>query len=269
MEKKVKIKNLYNLPLKDYNFLYDFDNEFFEKEYPVMWKNVAFYVENNYANEVKKIYTEMENRVLKEWESSGYKNIDALKSLIHYKELMIFWKKLEKAKELMRTNIKKYGGLILKEESYITTKKEIEELNKIALEKANKAYITKIEGRWLQITIDEKKKRTTFKYKDWETYTINLWMTSTYRTNLYPREIEIINNCIEAWLFYEYIWAIFWRNEKSIWRAIKEQLWATNVFLTPKKDYKKLPMIKVLDHTWFFVIEKESQLYNKLNKKTD
>gem|GEM_PF-2537287 len=47
----------------------------------------------------------------------------------------------------MRTNIKKYGGLILKEESYITTKKEIEELNKIALEKANKAYITKIEGR--------------------------------------------------------------------------------------------------------------------------
>jgi len=50
MKKKIsknKLEN-FNLPLSDNRFLYDFEDEFLEVIYPIMWKNVALYVENNH-----------------------------------------------------------------------------------------------------------------------------------------------------------------------------------------------------------------------------
>lgn len=264
-EKKWNIGNDFNLPLEDYNFLYDYNNEFFEKTYPRMWKNVALYVENNYWKEKEKENKKWFDEVFMKWQISGYEDTKALEDLIKYYKYKLFNSKVSEAIRLMRFQLKKYD-IKLNEKTYITTKEEREELNRIALQKAKDTFIIDINRNWLKVHINKRERKTTFQYKDWEVYEINLRMYTWFKRVLLPREIEIIENCIEAWLFYKYIWEIFWKNRKVISKVLKEKFWATNVFLTPQKDIKKSPTIKVLDFSWYFVIEEENKLYNKSQK---
>lgn len=264
-EKKWKIGNDFNLPLEDYNFLYDYNNEFFEETYPRMWKNVALYVENHYWKEIEKKHKEWYDEVFIKWKLSGYEDPKALEDLTRYLQLKIFDEKVSKAGRLMTFQLNKYG-IKLNEKTYITTQEERDELNRIALQKAKETFNIKIIGNWLKIHINRSERKTIFQYKDWEVYEINISMYNWFKRVLLPREIEIIENCIEAGLFYKYIWAIFWKNRKVITRVLKEKFWATNVFLSPQKDFKKSPTVKVLDSSWYFVIEEENRLYNKSQK---
>lgn len=258
--KKEKLDN-FNLPLVDNRFLYDYEDDYFEDFFPFMWRNVALKVENNYWKKIDEEYQKLEKEVMMKVFLQDCPDKWLFDSLTNYIQHVIKYKKSCMARDMMIDKLRQYN-IASKEKFYIVTKEELEIHEKIKVQKANETFIIKIKDRWLDVVINKRKWRTNFKYKDSIDYIISFYSFWTYKRTLIPRELEIINACVEAWLFYKYIWEIFGWNEKSTARILK-QIWITSVFLTPQKDFRKSQKVKVLDITWYFVIEKENDLFYK------
>ena len=264
MKKKIsknKLEN-FNLPLSDNRFLYDFEDEFLEVIYPIMWKNVALYVENNHWKKIEEEYKQLEKDILMKLLLEECPNKWLIETLTHFIEHSVKYKKSCIARELMVSKLREYN-FRSNPDYYIVTKDEMAEIERNNLKRANETFVTKIEGNWLKIVINKRTWKTTFNYENLIDYIIFIDKFWIYKRDLLSRELEIVNICAKQWLYYKYIWEIFGWHDKSTIRILKK-LWITNVFLTPQKDIRKSQKIKVLDFSWYFVVEKDNDLFLKV-----
>lgn len=263
MKKKIKKDRLenFNLPLEDYNFLYDYNDYYFENHFPYMWKNVALYVENNYWKKIEDEYLEFKKEILIRVNSQDCPDSKLFDSLTNFIKHDVKFKKSSIARKIMRAKLSEFK---IKNEDhyYIVTKEELKELKKKEILKINERFIVRIEKNELYIEINKRTWKTIFRYWNSIDYIINTETYQSYKRVLNPREVEIINICVKEWVFYKYIWNVFGWNEKMTARILR-QLWITSVFLSPQKDFKNFPKVKALDNSWYFVIEKENDLYYK------
>lgn len=259
MKEKLTKKTL-NIPLEDYNFLYDFDNDFFENKYPTMWKNVCFYVENNYSKKIDEESREFEMNYLLEvikweWNIPSNYNFDVNEYFTHLRQQ----KKKNIAIKIMEKNLKLYKKQFYVPTKFIMTKSEIKEQDMKKLQAARNLYKTLIDKNWIKAMIDKKSPINTFQYKDWPEYVINTRMIYLHVKDLTEREKEIISNCAEAWVHYSMIAEIFWTKARRM-LDITKKLWY-KLYATPQNLIKNSLMIKVLDEDGVFLIEKLNTSY--------
>lgn len=249
-----------NFPLEKYNFIFDFNDEFYSKEFPRMWKNVCLFVETHYWDELTKKVEEIVLKQLK-WLIN---EIDRDDELIKYFydtlweriQDKVIEEKLKLARKMIQEQLEKLDKIKPESDKYILTKQEQAELEKSIKNQVNKIYTYTIDKNGLYIVIDLKAKETIFRLKDWTEWIINNRMSFRAKKDLDIRIQEILEMCWEAGLFYKWIAKIFNASERVIYNIMKEYWY--EVFLSPQKDYKNLEKVKVLDDSWYFVIEKKN-----------
>lgn len=247
-----------NLPIHEYDFFLDYDEKYFKNQYPRMRKHTCFAVEMNHWERIEKEATEDMRKfyldfLVKWWINE--KEIDYfLAHFMKWAEQEIRKRKQRIAMRIMSEQIKKINRVKNEPESYILTEEEKIKKEKQVLKGLKDLYIQKIEWNWIYIEL--RWGDNLFRFKNWKEYIINSFMHFRWGAKIDLRALEIIEACGEASLYYKWIAKIFRADERVMYNVLKPYWYDVN--LSSKKELKTLDKIKVLDDSWFFIIEVEN-----------
>lgn len=247
-----------NLPIHEYDFFLDYDEKYFKNQYPRMWKHTCFAVEMNHWERVEKETIEFMRKfyledLIKDWINEQLAKI-VYDMFVRDTEREIRRRKQRIAMRIMSEQIKKINRIKNDSESYILTEEEKIKKEKQVLKGLKDLYIQKIEWNWIYIEL--KWGYNLFRFKNWKEYIIDSFMHFKGGAKIDLRALEIIEACGEASLYYKWIAKIFRADERVMYNVLKPYWY--NVNLSSKKELKTLDKIKVLDDSWFFIIEVEN-----------
>lgn len=247
-----------NLPIHEYDFFLDYDEKYFKNQYPRMWKHTCFAVEMNHWERVEKETIEFMRKfyledLIKDWINEQLAKI-VYDMFVRDTEREIRRRKQRIAMRIMSEQIKKINRIKNDSESYILTEEEKIKKEKQVLKDLKDLYIQKIEWNWIYIEL--KWGYNLFRFKNWKEYIIDSFMHFRWGAKIDLRALEIIEACGEASLYYKWIAKIFRADERVMYNVLKPYWY--NVNLSSKKELKTLDKIKVLDDSWFFIIEVEN-----------
>lgn len=151
------------IPISEYKYMTEYDEKFFEKTYPNMWKNVCLYVETHLSPKIiEKVYKRERGDI----ESRLALNPD----YIEYYGSNIEWEirdaKLIEAQKIMKKHLAVLGRVKYVGEQYIVTDEEQKEVEEEAKRRVREKYITTIDKNGIYAKIDKKEEKTVFRYKD-------------------------------------------------------------------------------------------------------
>lgn len=247
-----------NLPIHEYDFFLDYDEKYFRNEYPRMRKHICFAVEMKHWERVEKETTEFMRKfyyedLIKDWANEIIVKI-VYDAFVRNTEQEIRRRKQRIAMRIMSEQVKKINRVKNEPESYILTEEEKIKKEKEVLKGLKDLYIQKIEWNWIYIEL--KWGYNLFRFKSWKEYIIDSFMHFRWGAKIDLRALEIIEACGEASLYYKWIAKIFRADERVMYNVLKPYWYDVN--LSSKKELKTLDKIKVLDDSWFFIIEVEN-----------